>query len=58
MIIDTGSDWLWVDNRNCSNCPSGFALFDERTSETFAYEDSSRTLNYGSGSLTTRKAYD
>ena len=29
MIIDTGSNWLWVDSRICSNCPENTPTFDE-----------------------------
>ena len=35
MIPDTGSNWLWVNSRVCSNCPKKLPSFDERTSENF-----------------------
>jgi uncharacterized ParB-like nuclease family protein len=58
MIFDTGSNWLWIDSRICSNCPENLSKFDERSSNTFKYYKSVKSLYYGTGSVHGYNAYD
>lgn len=59
MIFDTGSNWLWVDSRLCSNCPIKGG-FDERLSKSFKTDPwrEQIELNYGSGSVVGFNTFD
>ena len=58
MILDTGSDWLWIDSVNCFWCPS-VPKYDETQSSTFSYlDDEEQTISYGSGDVTAYKVED
>ncbi len=34
VIYDTGSAWLWVNDKQCSNCPN-YRRFDSQASSTY-----------------------
>lgn len=52
VIFDTGSNWFWVQSKECENCP-GKDSFDENASVTFKFDDTEdiQTLQYGSGAV-------
>lgn len=57
MIFDTGSNWLWVDEKNCINCPN-VPRFDSAASSTYTEKWWSKSLYYGSGSVNGQNGFD
>ena len=51
MIFDTGSNWLWVNSRICSNCNDEKPKFDERNSTTYSFFEPTFDLHYVSGDV-------
>ena len=47
MIFDTGSNWVWVDEKGCSNCPE-VPKFDSKASTTYTEKWWPKSLYYGS----------
>ncbi len=51
LIFDTGSDWLVLLDKDCTNCVS--TKFNSLNSTTFAVDSTtSKTLKYGSAQVT------
>ena len=71
VIVDTGSDWFWVNSSECADC-GGRNLFQAQKSETLEYDVvklpknlnenvkivKQRSLFYGSGAIFGPKAFD
>lgn len=57
MIFDTGSNWVWVDETFCVNCPN-VPRFDSLSSTTYNENYFSKSLYYGSGSVTGQNGFD
>eukprot|EP00356_Strombidium_inclinatum_P009954 CAMPEP_0170489724 /NCGR_PEP_ID=MMETSP0208-20121228/8033_1 /TAXON_ID=197538 /ORGANISM="Strombidium inclinatum, Strain S3" /LENGTH=183 /DNA_ID=CAMNT_0010764781 /DNA_START=74 /DNA_END=625 /DNA_ORIENTATION=+ len=51
MIMDTGSNWLWVYTDDCLNCPSKIKTYDTEDSSTFKDLNENVSLHYGTGSI-------
>ena len=60
MIFDTGSNWLWVDSDECTNCPYGVAKFEDEQSSTYKMTDTyyGTSLYYGTGQVHGLKSED
>lgn len=51
VVFDTGSDWLVLEDKDCSNCLS--TRFNSSTSTSFVVNDTTiSSRKYGSASLT------
>ena len=51
MLLDTGSPWVWISSKDCSNCRSGITDFNQATSTSYNYTGHSDMLSYGSGDI-------
>ena len=58
MIFDTGSNWLWVDSKDCETCPQYLPKFNETQSTTLVIDPEPRALHYGRGAVKCKKAHD
>jgi len=59
MLVDTGSNWLWVNSKYCNNCVEAKTKgFDHLTSSTFDAIKKPFVLHYGSGSVAGLPAFD
>ncbi|ORY49826.1 acid protease [Rhizoclosmatium globosum] len=62
VLVDTGSDWLWVPGVKCmASCSNTSSLFNTSASATFSYLNGSAqqgTLAYGLGSVKGAPARD
>jgi hypothetical protein len=56
VTLDTGSDWLILQAGDCSTC-SGY-LFNYNESSTYATDDVSMSLAYGSAKVSGVAGYD
>ena len=59
ILFDTGSTWLFVTSRLCTNCDKfSSAFIDERNSTSFRFYPFVHDLHYGSGGIYGHLAYD
>jgi hypothetical protein len=59
MLVDTGSNWMWVNSKYCDNCVDAQTKgFDHYTSSTFSVVKEPFALSYGSGTTYGLPAFD
>jgi len=58
MIMDTGSNWLWISSRICTNCNPLVPKFNETQSTSFSFCDVILDLHYGSGDVYGYDSFD
>jgi len=51
ILLDSGSDWFWVTNKECHSC-GGIKRYDHQTSSSFSLvETNGVKIEYGSGAI-------
>jgi len=52
MIFDTGSSWVWVQDKKCTDCMANEHKFDSQRSDSWIQiDDSISVLRYGKGTV-------
>lgn len=58
MIFDSGSNWVWVDDTKCTNCPDRPKFSSEESTTYHQASVGSKYLTYGTGSIQGVNGFD
>ena len=58
MILDTGSNWMYVLSSQCASCSSSLSNYDQANSTTFKETSETKTIEYGIGTVVGKISFD